>query len=106
MLQKIIEDKMLMASAVVGFYPAVSVGDDLLIKATDKNSTTNEYLHFLRNQELQKDRAKNCCLADFIAPQESGMTDYIGLFAATTGIGIEKWMDCFKENNDDYSAIC
>jgi 5-methyltetrahydrofolate--homocysteine methyltransferase len=61
--------------------------------------------YFLRNQERKEEGIPNLCLADFVAPKGSGVNDYLGGFAVTAGIGIEKWVEDFEKRNDDYSAI-
>ena len=101
LLQRIVYDKMLTANGAVGIYPAFSDGEDVCIQLSEDC----QVLHFLRNQEKQTDGNKNYCLADFIAPVNSGLLDYIGVFAITAGIGAERWIKYFRENNDDYNAI-
>ncbi len=105
MIDEIIEKKMLRASAVFGFYPAASVDEDVLLYADDEHGEQIATLHFLRNQEEKRDGVPNLSLADFIAPAESGVRDYIGLFAVTAGIGIEDWVRHFEAELDDYRAI-
>ena len=61
--------------------------------------------HFLRNQELKEPGKPNLCLSDFVAPLESGLQDYMGFFVVTSGLGVEKCVEKFTSNNDDYSAI-
>lgn len=104
MLDEIIDRKMITARGVIGFYPARSTGDDVLLYgATSKNII--DTLHFLRNQEKKEDGVPNLSLSDFIAPLESGITDYIGAFAVTAGIGIEKWVEQYEKEGDDYSSF-
>lgn len=105
LLQRIISEKMLTANGVAGFYPAVSSGDDVKVFVNENNGQKEVKFHFLRNQEVKASGIPNLCLADFVAPEESGLTDYIGFFAVTAGIDIEKWMRYFEQKNDDYSAI-
>lgn len=104
-LDEIIEKKMLQANAVFGIWPANSDGDDVILY--DDESKKNEIGRFyhLRQQEKKKEGSANFCLADFVAPLESGKTDYCGGFATTAGIGIEKWKDEFRKDNNDYKAI-
>ncbi len=105
MLDRIIHEKWLKANGVIGFFPANSVGDD--IEVYDDESRSNVIAKFinLRNQVIRPDNAPNMCLADFIAPRDSGYIDYIGAFVVTAGIGIEKKLEEFKAEHDDYSSI-
>jgi 5-methyltetrahydrofolate--homocysteine methyltransferase len=103
MIRDILEKKMLQAKGVIGIYPAVAEGDDVkLFLKEDKGSAT---LHFLRNQEKKGDGVPNLSFADFIAPADSGKVDFIGLFAVTAGIGIEKWVKHYEDKLDDYSSF-
>jgi 5-methyltetrahydrofolate--homocysteine methyltransferase len=109
LLDKIIAEKWLTAKAVVGFFEANSHIDDIELKnidhpelLTDKRKTV---LHHLRQQNKKGEGLPNFCLSDFVAPAESGKEDYIGGFAVTSGIGIEKWLKHFEENHDDYNKI-
>ena len=105
MLDLIIEKKMLQANGVFSIWPANSKGDDIIIYQEEtKEHETGRYFH-LRQQEEKKQGLSNLCLSDFVAPVESGRTDYFGTFAVTAGIGIEKWMKQYRDDNDDYSAI-
>jgi 5-methyltetrahydrofolate--homocysteine methyltransferase len=103
MLKDIIENNSLMANAVVGFYPANSTGDS--IQLFDEEGKPSTMFHFLRNQELKEPGKANLCLSDFIAPAESGVRDYMGFFVVTAGHGVEKCVEKFARDNDDYSAI-
>ncbi len=106
MLKKIIEEKWLAANAVFGLFPANSVGgDDIEIYADDKRSKVLMTWHNLRQQTKKPGDIPNYCLADFIAPKETKIRDYIGAFAVTAGIGIEKKLKEFEKAHDDYSAI-
>ncbi len=105
MLDQIIKNKSLTAKGVVGIFPANSVGDDIEIYDDTARKTVLARFYNLRNQELKTDSAPNLCLSDFIAPRNSGKTDYMGAFAVTAGLGIEKILDEFKENLDDYQGI-
>ncbi|WP_298708336.1 vitamin B12 dependent-methionine synthase activation domain-containing protein [Chitinophaga sp.] len=103
MLKKIIEEKWLTARAVIGFFPANSNGaDTVTVTAPDGAQVP---LEFLRQQIKKAPGQPNMCLSDFIAPAESGKQDWIGAFAVTAGEGIEKWLDKFKKEHDDYSSI-
>ncbi len=96
MLKKIIDGKWLQANAVVGFYPAKVEGDDIILSET-KNKTV---FHSIRQQTKKPAEQKNISLSDFLSKE-----DFIGAFAVTTGIGIEKKLKEFEKNHDDYSSI-
>jgi len=102
MLQRIVSEKWLTAQAVIGLFPANSTGNDIRVKTGDQ---TTVMLHHLRQQITKAQGLPNLCLADFIAPEDTGLTDYIGAFALTAGIGIEKWVAHFENQHDDYQAI-
>ncbi len=102
MLDRIVNEKWLTAKAVAGLWPAHSVGDDVLLG--DAHSSTNT-LHFLRQQAEKPDDRANFCLADFIAPLDSGKADWIGAFAVNAGIGIDPHVARFEADLDDYNAI-
>ncbi len=105
MLNQIIEEKWLTASGVVGFWPANAVGDDIELYTDETRSKRLATLHTLR-QQMDRDVAKpNLALADFIAPKETGLADYVGGFAVTAGIGEEDIARRFERANDDYSKI-
>ncbi|TAE84809.1 MAG: methionine synthase [Bacteroidetes bacterium] len=101
MVDDIISKKLLTAKAVIGFWPANSIGDD--IELTSEHG--KDVFHFLRQQGEKAEGQNYHCLADFIASTESGNTDYLGGFAVTAGIGIEKLVEDFEKNHDDYSSI-
>jgi len=106
MLKKIIEGRWLRASAVFGLFPAAAVeSDDIEIYADEKRSRVLMTWHNLRQQNVKPTGRPNLCLADFVAPKGSGVTDYIGAFAVTAGIGIERRIAEFEKKHDDYSAI-
>jgi len=106
MLKKIIEGRWLRASAVFGIFPAAAVGsDDIEIYADEKRSRVLMTWHNLRQQNVKPTGRANLCLADFVAPKGSGVTDYVGAFAVTAGIGIEKKLAEFEKKHDDYSSI-
>ncbi len=100
LLQCIVKEKMLTAKGVAGIFEAKSIKEDVILQP----SPGKETLHFLRNCDEKESGQPNLCLADFIAPEKSGVKDHIGMFAVTAGLGIEKWEKKFKENGDDYSA--
>ncbi len=105
MLKKIVEEEWLQARAVIGFFPANSDGDDIILYTDDSRTEVLEVLHHLRQQNIKAPGRPNYCLADFVAPVESGIADYIGAFAVTAGIGIEKKLAEFEKDHDDYNAI-
>jgi 5-methyltetrahydrofolate--homocysteine methyltransferase len=105
MLDNVIEHGWLRANAVIGFFPANSVGDDVEVYTDETRSEVLTTLHHLRQQGQHREGISNKALADFVAPKESGLADHIGGFAVTAGLGsTEKIME-FKEQLDDYSAI-
>jgi 5-methyltetrahydrofolate--homocysteine methyltransferase len=104
MLDQIVSDRWLRARAVVGLFPANSAGDDIEIYQDDKRKKVLTQFHMLRQQTLRKGQP-NYALSDFIAPKESGVKDYIGLFASTAGIGIDPHVQAFEQKHDDYSSI-
>jgi 5-methyltetrahydrofolate--homocysteine methyltransferase len=106
MLQKIIKEKWLTANAVFGLFPANTVNhDDIEIYTDESRKKVAITWHNLRQQTKKPADIPNYCLADYIAPKESGVADYIGGFAVTTGIGIDAHVEAFEKQNDDYSAI-
>ena len=106
MLKKIVEGRWLSAGAVFGLFPAASAdADDIEIYADEKRERRLMTWHNLRQQNVKPTGRPNLCLADFVAPRGSGVADYIGAFAVTAGIGIEKKLDEFESKHDDYGAI-
>ena len=104
MLRRIIDERWLTARAAVGLFPANNVQDDDIELFTDETRiTVLATLHHLRQQNLKAPGQPNFCLADYVAPK--GHADYLGAFAVTAGIGIEKWVKHFEDQHDDYSAI-
>jgi 5-methyltetrahydrofolate--homocysteine methyltransferase len=104
MLARIIAGRKLSANGILGFYQAqTNLVDDVLL--FDKDEKGVGTLHFLRQQNKKAKDLPNFCLSDFIAPENSGKKDYIGLFAVTAGIGLEKLVAEFKAKQDDYSEI-
>ena len=105
MLDLIIGEKWLKANAVYGIYPANSQGDDILVfKDEQRNTELTRFIN-LRNQTKKEADTANLCLSDFILPVESERKDYLGAFAVTAGLGIEKKIKEFEEAHDDYSSI-
>lgn len=105
MLQQIIAEKWLEARAVVGLFPANSVGDDIEIYTDETRTTVLSVQHALRQQTTKADGQPNLALADFVAPKSSGIKDYIGGFVVTTGHGIEAHIERFEKDHDDYHSI-
>ncbi|HEC20786.1 MAG TPA: methionine synthase [Gammaproteobacteria bacterium] len=105
MLEQIISEHWLQAKAVVGIFPANSVGDDIEVYTDESRSTVKTVFHNLRQQQQKAEGKANRCLSDFIAPKDSGKPDYLGGFAVTAGIGIDKHVAEFEKNHDDYHAI-
>jgi 5-methyltetrahydrofolate--homocysteine methyltransferase len=107
MLKKIIDGRWLTANAVFGLFPANTVngGDDIAIYADESRDRTLMTWHNLRQQNVKPTGRPNLCLADFVAPRDSGVADYVGAFAATAGVGIEKRLEAFRKQHDDYNAI-
>ena len=101
MLKRIVDEKWLTARAVFGIWPANSIGDDVRVQHPQGETT----LHFLRQQVDKPAERPDFCLADFIAPADSGKPDWIGAFAVTAGIGIEPHVARFEADHDDYNAI-
>ncbi len=105
MLDKIIQEHWIQANAVIGFFPANTVGeDDIEIYTDDTRQSVRTVLHHLR-QQMYKTQGPNLCLADFVAPKETGLTDYIGAFAVATGEGLAERVARFEAAHDDYSSI-
>ena len=105
MLDNIIAENWLRAAAVVGLWPANSEGDDIAVFADEGRVQLLTVLHTLRQQLVRREGRANTALADFVAPRDSGLADYIGGFAVTAGIGEQDLSNRFKLANDDYSAI-
>ena len=106
MLDKIIKEKWLQAKAVFGIFPANQINDDDIEVYTDESrSEVLTTLHHLRQQNQKPPGRPNQCLADFIAPKDTGLKDYIGAFAVTTGIGIDEHVQRFEADHDDYHSI-
>jgi 5-methyltetrahydrofolate--homocysteine methyltransferase len=105
LLDRIIAKNLITARGVYGFFPASGVGDDIELYADGTRTKVLERFHFLR-QQANREGSEPCrSLADFIAPKEICLDDYIGAFAVTTGIGLKELCDRFRADNDDYNAI-
>jgi 5-methyltetrahydrofolate--homocysteine methyltransferase len=105
LLSRIVKEKLLTAKAVYGLFPANSVGDDVELYTDDSRTTVLERFHFLRQQMDKGAEQTNYCLADFVAPKETGLADYFGGFAVTTGHGLSELVARFKADHDDYNAL-
>ncbi|MET0409877.1 MAG: vitamin B12 dependent-methionine synthase activation domain-containing protein, partial [Polyangiaceae bacterium] len=105
LLDTIIEKKLLRARAVYGFFPANAVGDDVELYSDGSRSQLLERFHFLRQQTQKSSGSPNRCLADYIAPRATGLPDYLGGFAVTTGFGLKELVLDFQAKHDDYNAI-
>ncbi|HTV54640.1 MAG TPA: vitamin B12 dependent-methionine synthase activation domain-containing protein, partial [Terriglobia bacterium] len=105
LLGRIVQGKLLTARAVMGFFPANSVGDDIEVYADESRSKILGVFHTLRQQMEKSDGYRNQALADFIAPTQTCVPDYLGVFAVTAGIHIEELVEEFERDHDDYNAI-
>jgi 5-methyltetrahydrofolate--homocysteine methyltransferase len=105
LLARIVNEKLLTARAVFGFFPANSILEDIEIYADESRSRVRATFHTLRQQIAKPQGESDYALADFIAPKESGQRDYLGAFAVTAGLQIEPLVANFEKANDDYSAL-
>jgi 5-methyltetrahydrofolate--homocysteine methyltransferase len=106
MLHRLVTDGRIEARAAFGFWPAHAVGDDITLYTDATATEPLATLHMLRQQLDKKgDGRPNFCLADFVAPAESGVVDYVGAFAVTTGHGVEALAAEYRAAHDDYGAI-
>jgi len=109
LLDKMIKGQWIQADAVVAFYPANTMGDDIVLYSDEAREHPLFVWHNLRQQAerplIDGVRRPNRCLADYVAPKDSGVADYLGCFAVTTGHGVEKKVAEFQAKHDDYSAI-
>ncbi len=104
LLRKLIDEKLIRAKAVFGFWPANQVEHDD-IQLYDQQGQPTRRLHHLRQQIVKTDGKPNFCLADFVAPADSGLTDYVGGFITTAGIGAEEVAKTYQDAGDDYNSI-
>jgi 5-methyltetrahydrofolate--homocysteine methyltransferase len=105
LLDLMIEKNLITARGVYGFFAANAVGDDIELYTDNTRSKNLDHFHFLR-QQANREGSEPCrSLSDFIAPKETGLPDYIGAFAVTSGIGLKDLCDKFRADNDDYNAI-
>jgi len=105
MLDTLVRERWLTARAVLGFFPAAGNGDDIEVFADAARTRAVATLHHLRQQKIKPAGQPQLCLADYVAPRDSGVADFIGAFAVTAGIGIEEHVARFEAAHDDYSAI-
>jgi 5-methyltetrahydrofolate--homocysteine methyltransferase len=106
MLDEIVRGELLQARAVVGFWPAASDGDDvLLFESDDRREEVRARVCFLRQQVPKRGDRPDLCLADFVAPRSSGLRDYLGGFAVTAGGGLDELVAARESEQDDYNAI-
>ncbi|VAX14197.1 5-methyltetrahydrofolate--homocysteine methyltransferase [hydrothermal vent metagenome] len=105
MLARIIDERWLRARAVVGLFPANSVYEDIEIYTDDSRKEVRMILHHLRQQTEKPPGKPNYCLADFVAPKDSGKKDYVGAFVVTAGLGIDEHVKRFEDDHDDYQSI-
>jgi 5-methyltetrahydrofolate--homocysteine methyltransferase len=105
LLKEIVDDDKLTARAVYGFFPANSRVDDIVLWQDDKRDRELMTLHHLRQQNQKPPGKPNQCLSDFIAPEETGLEDWLGAFAVTAGIGLDPIVEAFEAAHDDYGAI-
>jgi 5-methyltetrahydrofolate--homocysteine methyltransferase len=105
MLHRVVEERWLTAKGVLGLFPANAVGDDIEVYTDESRQHVATTLHTLRQQGQHRDGIPNRAMADFVAPKDTGLSDHIGAFAVTAGLGIEDRIARFKADNDDYSAI-
>jgi len=105
LLKQVISERWLKARAVIGLFPANSVGDDVEIYTDESRTEVALRLSFLRQQKGKPPGQPHECLADYVAPKASGVKDYFGAFAVTAGLGIEEHVARFEKAHDDYSSI-
>jgi len=105
LLRDIVEKRSFQPKAVIGFFPANSDGDDILIYSDESRKKVQTTFHTLRQQAAKADDKPNQALSDFIAPKDSGRADYLGGFALTTGPEVEELARSFEKQLDDYNAI-
>jgi 5-methyltetrahydrofolate--homocysteine methyltransferase len=105
LLARIVDKRLLHAFGVYGFFPANASGDDVVLWEDESQGAERARLHFLRQQMAKADGEPLLSLADFIAPRETGVVDYVGAFAVTTGIGVDALVKKFEADHDDYNAI-
>jgi 5-methyltetrahydrofolate--homocysteine methyltransferase len=105
LLDRIVKERLLTVRGVYAFWPANTEGDDIIVFKDETRRTELARLPMLRQQEIIADGRPNRSLADFIAPRDSGVPDYIGMFAVTAGLGADELVKAFERDHDDYNAI-
>ncbi len=105
LLRRIVGEKLVTANAVYGFFPANAEGDDIVIYTAESRGNVRARFPALRQQWQRDGQTSFRSLADYIAPRESGIADYLGAFAVTTGLGLDDLAKQFEHDHDDYSAI-
>ncbi|EDY17095.1 methionine synthase [Chthoniobacter flavus Ellin428] len=105
LLDRMIGEKLVVAKAVYGFFPANAVGDDVEVYTDETRQTVRTTFHFLRQQVVKKEGEPSQSLSDFIAPKSTGLPDHIAAFAVTSGHGLKELVERFKAEHDDYNAI-
>ena len=104
LLDRLVREKLLEARAVIGFFPANSVQEDIEVYADESRHLLTTF-HTLRQQQVRANQEPSYAVADFVAPRESGRMDYLGAFAVTAGLHIEPLVAKFEKDNDDYNAL-
>ncbi len=105
LLERLVKERRIRARAVIGFFPAAAAGDDVVLFDDAARRHERATLHCLRQQAVKTDSRPNFCLADFVAPRESGVADHVGAFIVTAGIGLDEVVTAFEREHDDYHAI-
>ncbi len=105
LLKRIVDEKRFTPRAVLGFWPCNSVGDDVELYTDESRTKVLGHLRMLRQQAEKPQGQSHLCLADFVAPRDSGRLDYCGGFVVTAGQGVETFAKSFRASHDDYSAI-
>lgn len=105
LLNKVVKENLLQANGVIGFWPANAVGDDIELYTDETRTQVLSRIHTLRQQSEKPKGEPYYALSDFIAPKESGVADYFGGFAVTTGIGCDELVAEFEKDHDDYNSI-
>jgi 5-methyltetrahydrofolate--homocysteine methyltransferase len=105
LLDRIVRERLLRPRGVFGLFPAAATGDDVEIYRDEGRRDPVAVMHGLRQQFEKPPGRPNLCLADWVAPRDSGLTDYVGAFAVTTGLGLDELVRGFERDHDDYSAI-
>ena len=105
MLDRILHEGRIRARGIIGFWPANSIGDDIVLYTDDTRTQVLATVHTLRQQGRKTGTTPNFALADFVAPADSDIADYFGGFAVSAGFGVDDWAAEFEADHDDYSAI-